>query len=108
MDKKREQKRGTPAAELDARERMLNTRTAWMNAHDTAVAKRDAALSDREEIVQLREAELEARREADAARAERERLLVQIREVNEQLVLASLRTQELADDANVARAVADE
>jgi PAS domain S-box-containing protein len=107
MDKKLEQKRGPPTADLDAREKTLDDRTSSMQAHESA-AQRDAALLDREEVLRLREAELEARRESDAARVERERLLVEIRDVNEALVLASLRAQDLADEANAARAVADE
>jgi PAS domain S-box-containing protein len=108
MDKKQEGQQATLAADLAAREKMLDNRTVWINAHDAAVAKRDSAISDREELVRLKEAELEARREADTARAERERLLVQIREVNQKLVLASLRAHELAEDAIAARAAADE
>jgi PAS domain S-box-containing protein len=108
MDKKREDSQGPPAADVATREKMLENRTAWMKAHEFAVAERDAAIADREELVRLREAELEARREADAARAERERLLVQIREVNERLVLASLQSQQSAEDANAARVAADD
>jgi PAS domain S-box-containing protein len=108
MAKKREEKQLTPAADLAARETRLNNRVTWANAHDTAAAKRDLAIVEREEIVRLREAELEALREADTARAERERLLVQVRDVNEKLVLASLKAQELADAADAARAAADD
>ena len=108
MEKKPEDTRGPPAADLAAREKMLDNRAVWMNAHESAVAKRDAEISDREELVRLREAGIEARREADAARSERERLLVRIRDVNEQLVLASLQSQKSADDANAARAAADD
>ncbi len=107
MDKKQEDQHGT-AVDLAARENRLANRTAWMNAQESAVANRDSAITDREHIVRLREAELEARREVDTVRAERERLLVQIREVNEKLVLASLQAQELADEANAARAAADD
>ncbi len=107
MDKKREERRGTPVADLAAREQMLENRTVWLKAHDSASAQRDSAIADREEIVRLREAQLEARHEADTGRAERERLLVQIRDINEKLVLASLRAQELADDAIAARAAAE-
>ena len=46
-------------------------------------------------------------REAGDAIAERERLLVQLREANEQLVLATVRAHELADEANAARALAE-
>src|SRR5690242_12480067 len=108
MDKKQEGQQATLAADLAARERMLDNRATWIEAHDAAIAQRDSAISDREELVRLREAELEARREADTARSERERLLVQIREVNQKLVLASLRAHELAEDAIAARAAADD
>jgi PAS domain S-box-containing protein len=108
MDKKRGKKPGAPATDLEAREKMLENRASWLKAHDSASAERDSGILDREENVKLREAELEARREIETARGERERLLVQIREVNEKLVLASLRAQELADDANAARVAADD
>ena len=108
MEKKREETPGTAAAtDLAAREQMLDNRAVWMNARDSASAKRDSAIGEREETVRLREAELEARREIDAVRAERERLLVQLREANEKLVLASMQAQQLADDADAARAAAD-
>src|SRR5687767_11855482 len=101
-------KGSAPTDDLAAREKMLENRALWMKAKDHAAEQRDSAIADREELVRLREAELEGRREADAARAERERLLVQIREVNQKLVLASLQSQELADDANAARAAAED
>lgn len=106
MEKKREEKPGTTAGDLAAREQMLDNRSAWINARDAANAKRDSAIAEREESVRLREAELEARREVDAVRAQRERLLVQLREANEKLVLACMQAQQLADDAHVARAAA--
>jgi PAS domain S-box-containing protein len=107
MEKKREEKSGAAATDLAAREQMLDNRAVWINARDSANAKRDSAIGEREETVRLREAELEARREIDVVRAQRERLLVQLREANEKLVLASMQAQQLADDANAARAAAD-
>ena len=107
MDKKREEKPGAAATDLAAREQMLDNRAVWINARDSAVATRDSAIGEREETVRLREAQLEARREVDAVRAERERLLDQLREANEKLVLASMQAQQLADDAHAARAAAD-
>jgi len=94
--------------DLAAREKILDNRTAWMQAHESAAAQRELAITEREELVQLREAQLEARRDADRGRIERERLLVQIRDANERLVLASLQAQELADDAVAARSRADD
>ncbi len=108
MDKEREDDEEVPQGDLAAREKMLDNRTVWMKAAALAAAKRDSAIAYREEIVRLREAELEARQEAEAARAERERLLVAIREVNQQLVMASLQAQGAADDANTARSAADD
>jgi len=46
-------------------------------------------------------------RAAGDALAERERLLVQIRDANERLVLATVRAHELADEANAARVAAE-
>jgi PAS domain S-box-containing protein len=46
-------------------------------------------------------------REVGDAVAERERLFVQLREANEQLVLATVKAHELADEANAARALAE-
>ena len=108
MDKKREDSQAPPAGDIAARERMLDNRTSWINAHESAAAERDAAIADREELLRLRESKLEALREANVARVERERLLVQIRDVNEQLLLASLQAQKSAEDANAARAAADD
>ena len=108
MKKKHEKKHESSGAHLAARERMLEDRTNWMRVHDAESARRDAAISEREALVEQREAELEARREAEVWRAERERRLVQIREVNEKLVLASLSALQAADDANAARAAADD
>ena len=108
MDKKREDSQAPPAGDIGARERMLENRAAWITAHESAAAERDAAIADREELVELRESKLEALREVDAARIERERLLVKIRDVNERLVLASLQAHKSAEDANAARAAADD
>src|SRR5690606_8132043 len=49
-----------------------------------------------------------AQAEADTARTARERLMVQLREANENLVIATLRAHELVDQAVAARALAAE
>jgi PAS domain S-box-containing protein len=94
MHKKRENLQAASTLDLAVGEQMLEERRAWLN--------------EREELVRFREQQLEARAGAEAATAERERLVVQIREANEKLVLASLRAQELAEEAIVARAAADD
>jgi PAS domain S-box-containing protein len=78
-----------------------------MSVRDVAVATHDRALEEREELIRLRDLALEARREAEDARAEREHLLGQLREANEKLVTAVVDAQQLADEANAARAAAD-
>src|SRR5687768_17886220 len=105
IEKKPEENPDT--ADLAAREQRLDNRAAWMNARDSASAKGDSTIGEREENVRLREEAFEAKQEVDAVRAQRERLLVQLREANEKLVLASMQAQQLADDADVARAAAD-
>lgn len=81
-------------------------RRIWISAREIAVVTRDRALEEREELVRLRELALDARREADDARAGREHLLGQLREANEKLVTAIVEAQQLADEANAARAAA--
>jgi PAS domain S-box-containing protein len=73
---------------------------------EIAVAKRDRALEEREELIRLRELAAVARREAVAARAEQAHLLGQLREANEKLVVAVVAAEQLADEANTARAAA--
>jgi signal transduction histidine kinase len=83
-------------------------RETWVRAREHTTGEHEIALTDREADVQLREDALRVRAEADAARVERERLLVQMREANERLVLATLRADELVEEAVAARAVATE
>lgn len=76
------------------------------STREILAALRDRALEEREELVRLRKFALDARREAEAACAERDHLLGQLREANEKLVLAIVEAEQLADEANVARAAA--
>jgi PAS domain S-box-containing protein len=78
-----------------------------ISTHEIAVATRDRAVEERAELIRLRELAADAQREAEAARAEREHLLGQLREANEKLVLAVVAAEQLADEANTARAAAD-
>lgn len=86
---------------------VLEGRMREISVRETAAATRAEELAEREELVRLREMALEARKEAEDARAERERLLGQIREANGKLVMAIVEAQQLADEANAARAAAD-
>jgi len=86
---------------------VVEDRRIWTSASEIAAATRDRALAEREELIRLGEIALDARREVDAARAERDRLLGQLRDANEKLVVAVVEAQQLADEANAARVAAD-
>jgi signal transduction histidine kinase/ActR/RegA family two-component response regulator len=80
----------------------------------TATSREDAAdLGEgaaglREETSTLREAALRAREDAAQARSELERLIAQMREANERLVVGSVRAQTMTEDAEQANHLKDE
>lgn len=86
-----------------AREVALGAREHSMDARESAATRRELSLLEREEITRLREDAARAREEAREAVVARDELLAQMREANEQLVLATLRAQTLADEADAAR-----
>jgi len=74
-------------------------REASLRSRERITGEHAVAITEREEFVRLREETLRAQGEADQARLEREQLVVQLRAANEQLVLASLHADELAEAA---------
>jgi hypothetical protein len=60
-------------------------------------------LAEQDELVRLRRDLLRAQQELEQTRAEREHSLAQIRDVNERLVIASMRADELAEHAEAGR-----
>ncbi|HEU4726641.1 MAG TPA: ATP-binding protein [Kofleriaceae bacterium] len=86
------------------RDEVPDGRMTWNRENAARTADRE--LAAREERVRLRELALDAPGEAEDARADRERLLGQLREANEKLVIAIVEAQQLADEANAARAAA--
>lgn len=81
---------------------------AWSSPGDTDEDRHDREIAEHEELVQLRARALEAQKEAEAARTAQHDLLAQMREANEKLVLATLRAEELAEQATAARLTATE
>lgn len=79
-----------------------------LRSREDAVTAREAADRVREDAASLREDAVRAREEAAQSRAEREALAVQIREANEHLVIANLRSQALAEEADRANRLKDE
>src|SRR6188768_24977 len=90
-------------AAVNARENAMTARESGMDARETAMSTRELSLTEREELAQLRDETLRAREKAEAAAAAQARLLEQMREANEKLVLATLRAEEMAAEADAAR-----
>ena len=82
----------------------MNTR----REHEQRTGENAITVSDREDALDLHDRALSALAEADAARRERERLILQMSEANERLVIATLRADELVDRAVAAHALAAE
>jgi len=88
-----------PAEDPAAGDEVLEDPTIWITAHEIAAARGPWA--------QVEPERWGHRAESDATGAERDRLLGQIREVNEKLVVAIVEAQQRADEANAARVAAD-
>lgn len=105
--------RGSGAGEREggatgARTRMVDVREEAVGARESALSSRELSMSEREELASLRDGALRAREELSGAMAEQVRLMDQMREANEKLVLATMRAEELAEQADAARlAMAD-
>jgi len=97
-----------PGSRSDQDEVSGTSPQAVLRSRETAVAAREAADRSREDAATLREEAVRAREEAAQARSELEALAGQIREANEHLVVANLRSQALAEEAHRANRVKDE
>jgi signal transduction histidine kinase/ActR/RegA family two-component response regulator len=75
---------------------------------EDAAGVREEAAGLREETSTLREEALRAREETAQARSELEQLVAQMREVNERLVVATVRAQTMTEDAEQANHLKDE
>ena len=93
---------------LISRETAVSAREHAGHAREDAVALREAADRAREEAAALREEAVRAREEAAQVRSELEVLMSQLREANEHLIVANLRSQSLAEEADRANHLKDE
>jgi signal transduction histidine kinase/CheY-like chemotaxis protein len=91
-------------AKKPTHEPSIRARELAADARESAADSRELELGSREQAACLRDDALRQRAEADELRADRERLLLEMREANEKLVLATVRADELADEAEAARA----
>ncbi|MDQ3368162.1 MAG: ATP-binding protein [Myxococcota bacterium] len=97
---------GTPSrreAVLAEREQVVAQRELALQSRERVVGEQEQVLTEREMIAELEEQAARSRTEAEHTRTDRERLLVQMRTANEKLILATLRADELSDDAELAR-----
>ena len=81
---------------------------AALHSRETAVAAREVAERAREDAAALREEAVRALEEAAHVRSELDALTAQLREANEHLVIANLRSQALAEEAEKANHLKDE
>jgi len=86
-----------------AREKAVQSRERASTTDERAVSEREDSATTREDLVRLREELIRAREEAAEAKSEQDRLLGDLKEANEKLVLASIRSQELAEVTEEAR-----
>jgi signal transduction histidine kinase len=89
---------------VEARERAVSAREGAVDAREVAATidehatdERERSTVMREEVLRLREALFRAREAAAQARTEEGQLHGHLREANQQLVLAAIRSQELAE-----------
>ena len=76
--------------------------------HESAVAAREKAVVTREDAVPLREEVIRAREEAARVKSELEQVMLQMREANERLVVATVKAQTMTEEAEKANRLKDE
>ncbi len=92
----------------DARDDAAARREKAGDAREDAAASRDEAGDVRDDAAALREEAVRAREEAAQARSEFDALMHQLREANEHLIVANLRSQALAEEADRANHLKDD
>jgi signal transduction histidine kinase/ActR/RegA family two-component response regulator len=93
---------------LTMREAAVSAREHAGLAREEAVALREAADRAREEAAACREDAVRAREETAQTRSELDALMLQLREANEHLIVANLRSHALAEEAETANRHKDE
>ena len=92
----------------DLREGAADRREGVADLREGAADLREGAADLREETARLREEAVRAREETAQARSELEQLMAQVREANERLVVSSVLSQTLTEDAEQANRLKDE
>jgi len=90
------------------REEAADLRDETATLREDAAGVREEAAGLREQTSTLREEALRAREEAAQARSELEQLMAQMRQVNELLIVGTIRAQTMTEDAEQANHLKDE
>lgn len=98
---------------IEAREESVGLRerdeaAAHVTQRESAVAAREDAVLTREQSARLREMAVAAQEEAVQAKSKLEELMVQMREANERLVVATMQAQAMSEEAERANHLKDE
>ena len=104
----RERAAGVREETADRRDDTATVRDDAAGVREDAAGVREDAAGLREETSTLREQAVRAREDAALAKAELEELMLQAREANERLVVATVRAQTMSDDAEQANHLKDE
>ena len=88
--------------------RGLKNPSSTRNKGKKTLAARETAVCAREDAAGLREEAVRAREQANLAAEQLQTLMQQVRDANEQLVIASVRAQTLTDEAEQANRLKDE
>ena len=99
---------GGRSTAVKEREGAVAAREETATLREDAAGLREEAAGLREETSTLREEALRAREEAAQARSELEQLMAQMREVNERLIVGTIRAQTMTEDAEQANHLKDE
>jgi signal transduction histidine kinase/ActR/RegA family two-component response regulator len=99
---------GESTAAITNREGVVAAREGTATLREEAAGVREEIAAVREETSTRREEAVRAREEAAQAKAELQELVVQVREANERLVVATVRAQTTAEDAEQANHLKDE
>jgi len=93
---------------VTAREGAVLTREKAVRLREAVVDRREEAARVSEETARLREETVRAREEAASVKAEVQQYVLQLRDVNQRLVVASLRAQALTEQADHANRLKDD
>jgi signal transduction histidine kinase/ActR/RegA family two-component response regulator len=106
MDKKRGAGGGPgdDGPTVGAREEAVTNRETWLKARERATIEHESMLTEREQLTRLLDEALRSRRELEKVKLDRERLIGQMRDANEKLVIATVRADELVEQADASRA----